>query len=270
MKAEKSFSLHPARGMQRSVRIALLVLSAVGVLAIVAGMEAFNVTERAIDYENALERSIERRAQIRRISSMFQEAETSQRGFLLTNDVKYLERFESTREELHEPLNGLLGALSDSSEQVARAIRLNELARTRMRQLSDVLAEVPQAEHAPGPSGAIIHSSRADAAMRTRSQIQEVLENMIAVEEQNIRDASGALNERLRFSRILMIVLLALIVLLVTFVVALGLAYLAHRGRVETELHEAMTGAQQASEAKTQFLDEPRDPDTTDRHPLPG
>lgn len=255
METEKSFSAPAARGMQRTVRVALLVLSAVGVLAIVAGMEAFNVTERAVDYQRALEHSIQQQAQLRRVSAMLQDAETSQRGFLLTNDVSYLQRFEALKAEAREPLDRLVDVLSDSSVQASRAERLRRLAMERMRQLSSVLADVGLAEHEPvGSSGAIIHRSRAEAGMQTRSRIQGLLEEMIALEEREIRQASAALSERLQFSRNVLIALIAGIVALVTLVMTLGLVYLAHRRRVEAELRMAMAGAREASEAKTQFL----------------
>ncbi len=94
MDAEIPLNPRAARGMQRKVRIALLVLSAVGTLAVVAGMEAVDVSERTIEYQHALEHSSEQRAQIRRVASMVWEAETSQRGYLLTGDAAYMDRFE--------------------------------------------------------------------------------------------------------------------------------------------------------------------------------
>ncbi|HUE46758.1 MAG TPA: ATP-binding protein [Aestuariivirgaceae bacterium] len=255
METYKSLNAGAARSMQKNVRIALLILSTVGVLVVIAGMELFSVTDRSISYQTSLENSTDQKTNIRHIFSAIQNAETSQRGFLLTSDPGYLRRFETTREEVHASLARLLDDLGESPEQLSRARKLNDLSGIRMQQLAGVLAENQLSEHAPdGPLGAIIGRGRADAEIRTGIRIQDLVDAMIAFEEQEIRIASRALGERIRFSRTLTILLLVSIALLVTFVVTLGLAYLADSGRIEAELLQAMVAARHASEAKTEFL----------------
>ncbi len=255
MKAEGPADTRSGREMRTNVRIALLMLSAIGLLAVIAGMIAFNVSGKTLSHQSVLQRTFEQRAQIRDVLSKLVIAEASQSNFLLTGDAYYSDRFRSAEQELPGALDRLRALFRGDPDAYARARSLAALASTRMRELADALAKDDTAEPGgAGSAGADMPRGRADAARQTMSRINLLADRMILATERENLEASRAVHERIEFSRLLVLGLLGLIVLLVTVVVALALSYLGQRARVEMELRQAMAMTRQASEAKTQFF----------------
>lgn len=259
MEADESSHISSRRGTQAHVRTALLVLCTIGILAVVAGMEVYKVSATTLAYQATLERSTKAQARVRQVLSMLQEAETSQRGFLVTRGDDYLRRFKAIERQIREPLARLADVPSDHVMQASRAGRLRELAFVRLGQLLDALAADSLAGQTAfrrlGPvMEPVMEQDHAAAVFRTKMEMHALANDMIAFQDRTIRTASRGLRERTRSARSLLIPLLASIVALVSVVVMLGLAYLTQRGRVEMELREATRLASEASEAKTVFL----------------
>lgn len=255
MKADGPAGTRPGREMRSNLRIALLMLSAIGLLAVTAGMIAFNVSGKTLSHQNVLQRTFEQRAQIRDVLSKLGIAEVSQSKFRLTGDEHYANRFRSAEEKFPGALERLRALFRGDPDAYARARSLADLASTRMRELADTLAKGDMAE--PGGAGstnAIVPRGRADAARQTIGRINRLAKGMILATERENLEASRTVHERIEVSRLLVLGLLALIVLLVTVVVVLALTYLGQRARVEMELRQAMAMTRQASEAKTQFV----------------
>lgn len=243
------------RDMRVHVRLALLMLCAVGSLAILAGMEAFSVTEQTRAYQADLERRINQRAQIRRAFLMVQQAETAQLGYHLLGEDESLRRLNEVNDALPSALDRLVELFRNDPKRELQARGLRTVAARRMQQLLEGFKATGGVNRNSREAvGLDIDQSRARDRIQTRAQMQRLVDDMIALEDDDIRRASQALAGRIRISRTLMIFLVGGIVLLVTFVVLLALAYLSRQTRVEQGLREATRLAREASEAKTQFL----------------
>ncbi|MDB5809568.1 MAG: DNA-binding response regulator, OmpR family, containings and winged-helix, partial [Betaproteobacteria bacterium] len=68
------------------------------------------------------------------------DAETGQRGFLISGDERYLEPYANARPVVTSRLNELLRLNSDDTERAARLASLEPLVIKRMQQLIDAIA----------------------------------------------------------------------------------------------------------------------------------
>lgn len=241
--------------MQTNVRITLLVLCTIGVLAILAGMEVFNLSAGTLEHQTALERTTREQARIRRVHSLLQEAERARLGFLLTGNENHRRRLDEIGREIRQPLEDLAAAPGNGAGRKARADRLTELASRRLAQLSTVPAG-PGPANPPSAAGTSATGAAAAAAERrqTSSRLAALTDRMIASRERAVRNAARSLGVRIVSARNIVLFLLISIVVLVTVVVWLALGYLTHRGRVEMRLREATRHAEEASKAKSEFL----------------
>src|SRR5437867_10836830 len=68
------------------------------------------------------------------------ESETAERGYVITNDARFLEPYEASVARTHETLEGLLRLLADDPEQGRRIAALQELVRERVDELRQAIA----------------------------------------------------------------------------------------------------------------------------------
>ena len=67
------------------------------------------------------------------------DAETGQRGFLITEDMRFLEPYTVANARVDQRLEDLEGLLSDNDKQLANLAELKELVHKRLKILEDVL-----------------------------------------------------------------------------------------------------------------------------------
>lgn len=78
-------------------------------------------------------------ASLRKVQSLVTDAETGQRGYLITGDEHYLTRYQESLESLDEQFAALRALIADNPEQETNCQALLKLVTTRMVQLRDVL-----------------------------------------------------------------------------------------------------------------------------------
>ncbi len=87
----------------------------------------------------AAQRSLMIEAQISEVFSLVQDAETGQRGYLLTDDPAYLAPYEQASARLAPALGELQAALADHAELSTSLRQLDQLIRDRLAVLAEVL-----------------------------------------------------------------------------------------------------------------------------------
>lgn len=75
-----------------------------------------------------VDQSYETRSQIQRVFSLLQDAETGQRGYVITGDERFLEPYDRATDQLDEQMRILSGLFAGESEQAADFARLEALA----------------------------------------------------------------------------------------------------------------------------------------------
>jgi PAS domain S-box-containing protein len=115
----------PSRGP--AVAVALLVVA----LVIDAGLALHNIREVAVSLQ-WVSHTNEVLARLEAVLSTLKDAETGQRGYLLTGEASYLEPYREAVDRLPGQIAGLRQLTLDNPAQTARVLRLDELASQRM------------------------------------------------------------------------------------------------------------------------------------------
>lgn len=121
------------RGM--SSRLAVAIGVTFGALLILVSVTWLN-TEQLIDDARWVDHSKDVIGEIEGTFSAIKDAETGQRGFLLTGEDVYLEPYQAAVAELPRRLLRIAALTSDNPAQMARAERLGRLTKERLAQLA--------------------------------------------------------------------------------------------------------------------------------------
>ncbi len=129
------------------------------------------------------------------LMSQLKDAEVGQRGYLLTNDRRYLQPYEQSIEVVNETVRQLKELTADDSSQQQRLARINQLMLERLKILRQTieLAELGQIDQAKS----IVKSGRGRVLM---NQIRELVAEMQAQENRLLQARSNA--ERIRLNTI--------------------------------------------------------------------
>lgn len=146
-------------------------------LLAVSGFELINEfrSNRAVRAE--IDRSYETRAQIQSVFSLLQDAETGQRGYVITGDDRFLEPYDNATRDLDRQMRTLAVLFQSHPEQAADFARLNDLARRKI-ELMQVGIDARDAQGAEAGM-AVVASGQGKRAM---DQVREVVTRMNAVE----------------------------------------------------------------------------------------
>ncbi len=122
---------------------------------------------------------------LRRIQSLVTEAETGQRGYLITGDNYYLKPYNDSAKSLDGELATLRSLVSDNPEQQASRQALQRLATTRMAQLHDVLLVREASNLTAAGTQILLGDGRlTDTAIREQVQQIEARENTLLVQRE--------------------------------------------------------------------------------------
>jgi methyl-accepting chemotaxis protein len=207
--------------------LSLLVLLAV---ALVSFQGARQLTTTA---ENLVESRDQGRA-MREVRTLIVDAETGQRGFLVTGEDRYLQPYERAIQQINSSLDILRQHLGDEPEQLARLARLEPLIRDRLEELNLVIRL--RREQGQQAAVARIQEERGKQLME---QIRQVLGEMLEVENRNWNQSEQEARASARHT----LVVLGLGTLLGFLVVGLG-SYLITRS-ITGPLDKLVTGAEQ-------------------------
>jgi signal transduction histidine kinase len=115
------------------------------------------------------------------------DAETGQRGFLLTGRPRYFQRFDEARQELTPNLQDLDRLLRDDAGQQARLLEFERLASAKLEEL-DRTVELEKA----GRHGRALAIMATDYGARTMDAIRELDESMRSAENAHLAESSAS------------------------------------------------------------------------------
>lgn len=95
----------------------------------------------SLNYENWVRHSYEVKNTVSEVLSLAKDAETGQRGFLLTGQNRFLEPYESARERLPDALHQLHDLVQDNAEQSAVFLQIQRALSHRMELLAQVIRD---------------------------------------------------------------------------------------------------------------------------------
>ncbi|QBX37684.1 response regulator [Brevundimonas sp. S30B] len=220
---------HASKSLKRwlgFLGIALVVLS-LGVM----GFELAREFERSRVLRQEIEKSHETRAQIERVFSLLQDAETGQRGFIITGDERFLEPYDVAETNLDEQISRLEALYGGDA---ARAQDMEDLKALVARKQA-TLTEGIETRQQQGRDAALafVASGSGKAAM---DAIREEIDRMVAVEADALRDVASRADRRTRSTEGLVGVLFVLLLASVATAFFLIWRYVVTRRRLLSEV----------------------------------
>ena len=189
-------------GARRFRIVALLSATLVLLLLAATGIELYREFRSAAALRNQVEASYETRSHIQRVFSLLQDAETGQRGYVISGDERFLEPYSRATQALD-------AELADLGRRVAATAGLNrdhaELVRLVRRKRQTLEAGIDtRAEAGATAAAALISSGAGKAAM---DDIRGVVDRMIEREAAELDELSRRAADRTRRTEALVLLL---------------------------------------------------------------
>jgi methyl-accepting chemotaxis protein len=120
-------------------RSALLGALPVVMALLLSGVISFSYNRLLKDYRDAVDHTFEVISTIDNALLRLQDAETGQRGFIITGDESYLAPFEAGRTVLFKILSDLRELVADNADQQTRIGSLRKLSKNKLNELEDTI-----------------------------------------------------------------------------------------------------------------------------------
>lgn len=131
--------IFPAQGLAARLRSATTTIAAIGVVAVALLLAAW-INTKARESAALVSEAIQIRERAERFLGHMRDAETGQRGYLLTGQDAYLDPFEKGRAAAVPELDGIEALLQADSPQIRRIAALRAESRIKLQELEDAIA----------------------------------------------------------------------------------------------------------------------------------
>jgi PAS domain S-box-containing protein len=203
---------------------ATLAVILVAVLMIAAGLQFSRDAQRGRELREAVNRSYETRSQMQAVFSTLQDAETGQRGFVITQSPAFLQPYRTAVASVDGRLDALEALLAQEPDQKRRLARLRVITRAKFAEMARVLAAMDQS----GPEAA--RSAVAEGTgMRTMDEARRLVAEMIRAEALSLEARVAEEQARARAAERIVFLLFALVA--ATLAAAAALIFVHARSR---------------------------------------
>lgn len=156
--------------------------------------------------------SQQRQAKLSRYLQLLLDGESAQRGFLLTEDTRYLREFDPAIRRLDPLLDEIVRDYRDAGLE-AEAAHIDRLRKLTGVKVGDMLGSLRlYGERDRNAALALVNT---DIGERTMAELRGILKQLYAIEGERLRTAAAAWSSDLRMSRLLLSAATALSLVLV-------------------------------------------------------
>ncbi len=196
---------------RKAFRLQLLPLVAgFAVLAAIVGTRSLLIESQQSD-NIAVREAFELERRIVQTLSLVQDAETGQRGYMLTGEAPYLAPYQSAVEALPGELDKLKPAMADDPQRAAAFGELKSAIGDKLKELADTIAVYQSGDHAG--AFAMVRDDRGKVYMdRVREVVSNIRQNENAVLQARLAaaDSSGTWLSRASIATLAGLLLLGL------------------------------------------------------------
>ena len=166
----------------QGVKINQLVLRGFGIVVILTGIATVTAqfTTRTLSESNRwIAHTYKVIAELRGLEKTLVDAETGQRGFIYTNQPRYLEPYDAALETLDESFSELKILIADNPEQLERLDLVENLADQKLEELATTISLKRQ-----GQEQATLDLVLSDLGKELMGDMRKQLAEMVAIEQQ--------------------------------------------------------------------------------------
>ncbi len=156
-------------------------------LLLFVGLTAYSEVVKLRNNDAMVDHTHQVISSLRKIQSLVADAETGQRGFLITDDKIFLRPYNDAANALDEELSTLRNLVSDNPAQQENRVQLQTAAARRMEQLRQVLLlRENKGISAAGQEILTLEGMRTDDAIGQTARLMEEREDRLLVERERI------------------------------------------------------------------------------------
>jgi signal transduction histidine kinase len=218
------------------VLVAALVVEDLGLRNLYASTEAVSHTQEV-------------KLALQQLLSTALDAETGQRGFIITGEAEYLEPYDRARHAVEANIERIRGLVGDNGEQHADLSRVSDLVREKLAELDEALRQRQQGGF---PAAATAVSS--NVGKRTMDRLRGVVAGMNAREDAALAVRVAQADASYRTARVTSFVVTAVAFIAVTALFAGTLRYGAERMRAATAAEAQQAQLREALRHKDDFM----------------
>jgi len=228
-------------------RLGLIGFVLAGVLLIAVAAVSYRQMLRLDEARELATHTLLVREEIEILLSLVKDAETGQRGYLLTGHAQYLEPYETAIRLLPLHLERLRTLTGDNTSQQSQLLRLDGLIGAKLSELAATI----RARNTEGPAAAS-RITRTDVGMRTMDHIRALLSVMRDEESRLYAEREIRMQGAARTATAVNIAGLVVAFVLVLGATALTIRALRHRDQEHAlrQTSEAVATASRESEAR--------------------
>jgi PAS domain S-box-containing protein len=176
-------------------RVSVIAFALAGISLVIVGWVSVRRITDLHEASRSVERSLRVRDTIEIVLSLVKDAETGQRGYLITGAPQYLDTYEKARTSLPQHIRELRALVEDDPQQRGSVTALEELARRKLDELRETIALREHASNAAaarrvaGGEGKRIMDEIRGVAAAMQAEEDRLLEKRRRAEEQRAQTA---------------------------------------------------------------------------------
>lgn len=227
---------------------ALLLL--VGLLALlgVVGTNIWLVERSQVYLDEVSQGRIARRTAVE-LRSMMQDAETGQRGYIITGEPSYLEPYDKARSEITAQIDTLSELLGPYPEAAAGVPKLSADIRTKLSELDDTIALARA-----GDTQGAIEQVRTNRGKQAMDDVRSFLDSFLQTVDNRLAD--GVTNQRATTTALRWVSIVGGLVILVVVAGAIWavMSYMQELAKARRQIEDANAGLEERVKERTSDL----------------
>ncbi|MFN6540197.1 MAG: methyl-accepting chemotaxis protein [Nostoc sp. EkiNYC01] len=172
--------------MQQGIRINQFVMGGFGVILVLTAITSFiskSATDSLIDSLTLLNHTYSVKFYLKEIEKNLVDAETGQRGFLITNKSEYLQPYNNAINKVKDNIKELSNKITDNEKQINNLDVVENSVQEKFQELAETIS-LKQS----GKQQELLALILSDKGKRIMDVIREKLDEMLQIEEQLLEE----------------------------------------------------------------------------------
>ncbi|MBV7430291.1 MULTISPECIES: response regulator [unclassified Acidovorax] len=148
---------------------------------LVIALVNFRASELRADAVDAMDRTTLAMRQLNLLSSALKDAETGQRGYLLTGEAPYLQPYQLALTAVERQMSALKASTADNPVQRRLVVQIDDLAQQKLRELNETI-ELRKAGNADGAMALV----RTDAGKNLMDRVRDLAADLFTLQSQQL------------------------------------------------------------------------------------
>lgn len=188
-----------------------LSLGLMAVVLVIMGLMTYSTTSQLVENSQKMSESYELLAKLESIISLMKDAETGQRGYLLTTgDEKYLEPYEAAQKALPIAVNGLRDSVRGNPTRLADVAKIDEGIAKKLEELGETI-QLQRGNKADDALKLV----KTDKGKGLMDRLREVVDAVANEERTSLNERQLAMESAVRWTKVVIAISSALTVVLV-------------------------------------------------------